>query len=309
MDKTVINLNDNWKFHYGDCEPAWYKGFDDSDENDWKNVMIPHDWSVTMPFSKSCSSGTGYLEGGIGWYRLRFRLPEEYRGKSIKLCFDGVYKNSSVWCNSYFLGKRPNGYVPFSYDISDKAVFGDEENELSVRVVRTEIADSRWFTGNGITRKVTLLIQDDIHPEEHGIFFRTVNVSEDNKMATVSVSHLIEKTSDEIRKKYENRVLIVENRFIDADGHIAYVLKDELTLTRDENWRITLRGNLKKPHLWSDKDPYLYKMESWYYIEDSKEGYVLKDESMVGIRKAEFDPDKGFFNQMTYRNCCHLIIF
>ncbi|MBE5860533.1 MAG: glycoside hydrolase family 2 protein [Butyrivibrio sp.] len=293
MDKKVINLNDNWKFHYGDCEPAWYKGFDDSDENEWKNVLIPHDWSVTMPFSKKCSSGTGYLEGGTGWYRLRFRLPKEYSGKNIRLCFDGVYKNSSVWCNSYFLGKRPGGYIPFSYDISDMVVFGEEENEVSVRVVRQELADSRWFTGNGITRKVYLVVQDEIHPKEHGIFFKTVDVASDKKSATISVMHKIEKPSEEKLKKYERRTLIVENRFLDMEGNLAYVLKDEFVLRKDESWKVLLKGTVKNPHLWSSDDPYLYKMQTWYLVEDSKEGYIFAGEEMVGIRKVVFDPDKG----------------
>ena len=91
MDSVGIDLRDNWRFHLGDIEEAWFKGFDDSG---WEEVILPHDWSVSLPFSETYSSGTGYLAGGIGWYRVRFSLPEEYRGKKIRLLFDGVYKNS-----------------------------------------------------------------------------------------------------------------------------------------------------------------------------------------------------------------------
>lgn len=108
MDSVRMELRENWRFHLGECEDAWYKGYDDGS---WRRVMVPHDWSVEAPFSREYSSGTGYLQGGIGWYRVTFHLPEEYRGKKISLRFDGVYKNSRVFCNSYYLGKRPNGYV------------------------------------------------------------------------------------------------------------------------------------------------------------------------------------------------------
>ena len=74
MDRTYITLNENWKFHYGEVPQAWYKGYDDSA---WTSVTLPHDWSVHMPFEQTNSSGTGYLSGGIGWYRVRFSLPEE----------------------------------------------------------------------------------------------------------------------------------------------------------------------------------------------------------------------------------------
>ena len=62
MDSVRFLLNDNWKFHLGEAEDAWFKGYDDSS---WESVTLPHDWSVSQPFSKEYSSGTGYLAGGI----------------------------------------------------------------------------------------------------------------------------------------------------------------------------------------------------------------------------------------------------
>lgn len=202
MDRKQIVLRENWKFRLEEPGPlpdgqaqqapqetqqaqevheyprkevwaAWYKGYDDST---WQNVTVPHDWSVRCPFSPQYSSGTGYVAGGIGWYRVHFTLPEEYRGKSVKVIFDGVYKNSQVWCNSYYLGRRPYGYSTFSYDITHAAAFGDTENVICVKVSHEDIADSRWFTGSGITRKVTLVVQEPVHPAEYGVFFQTGHI-------------------------------------------------------------------------------------------------------------------------------------
>lgn len=89
MDRTYITLNENWKFHYGEVPEGWYKGYDDSA---WTSVTLPHDWSVHMPFEQTNSSGTGYLSGGIGWYRVRFSLPEAYKGKRVRVVFDGSIK-------------------------------------------------------------------------------------------------------------------------------------------------------------------------------------------------------------------------
>ena len=106
MNTQILNLHDRCRFHLGDVPDAWQAWFDDSD---WDEVNLPHDWSVSQPFSREYSSGTGYLAGGIGWYRIHITPKEEWRGKRIVLAFDGVYKNSRVWCNSYYLGHRPNG--------------------------------------------------------------------------------------------------------------------------------------------------------------------------------------------------------
>ncbi len=155
MDRTRMTLTTGWRFHKGDLDDAWYKGYDDTA---WRYVMLPHDWSVEAPFSRENSSGTAYLDGGIGWYRIHFKLPLEYRGKNIRLTFDGIYKNSQIWVNSYYFGRRPSGYAEISCDISYAACFGDKDNVIAVKVSHPDISDSRWFTGSGIYRKVQLEI-------------------------------------------------------------------------------------------------------------------------------------------------------
>ena len=286
MDTRIIELKENWRFHLGECEEAWYKGYDDSS---WREVMIPHDWSVEAPFSPACSSGTGYLQGGTGWYRVRFALPEEYRGKRIRLVFDGVYKNSQVFCNSYYLGRRPNGYVSFSYDISDFAVFGETENEISVKVVHEDLADYRWFTGSGITRKVTLLIEEPVHPVEYGCTFRTDGISEEggSRSAQVTVIHEPVNTGS-------GRVeLVIKTALLSEDGHIAAELTGELPLLPGESGKLVLEGTVKEPRLWSPDAPALYRMQTRYRV-NGEEEYLVHEEK-VGIRTIAFSPEEGFF--------------
>src|SRR5690606_30146481 len=93
--RIMTNLNLDWKFFRGDEPRAWYKGLDDFT---WRDVTLPHDWSVEEPFSQEHSSGTGYLSGGIGWYRKHFSIPQELEGKRVYITFEGVYNHSQVWC-------------------------------------------------------------------------------------------------------------------------------------------------------------------------------------------------------------------
>lgn len=283
MDSTRILLNDNWKFHLGEEQDAWYKGFDDSA---WESVTLPHDWSVSLPFSKEYSSGTGYLAGGIGWYRLRFRLPEEYRGKKITLCFDGIYKNSQIWCNSYYLGKRPNGYVPVSYDITHTACFGDMENEVTVKVTHTDLADSRWFTGSGITRKAYVQAEELVHPVPYGIYFTTL-YGDEEKTAQVEVSHeLVNETDRKVNVSLTSRLTSPSGK------HVL-----ELTSCADfepgETKTIDLNGCVENPSLWSDADPALYTLTTQLSVDGGAPYCVFEEKE--GIRTFRFDPDKGFF--------------
>ncbi len=324
MDRKQIVLRENWKFHLEEemeeehsrdfhtgspgqegylrsaVAGAWYKGFDDSG---WRSVTVPHDWSVEQPFSKRYSSGTGYLAGGIGWYRVHFRLPESYRGKSLRVVFDGVYKNSQVWCNSYYLGQRPYGYSTFSYDITHAAAFGDEENVLSVKVVHTDLADSRWFTGSGITRKVTLVIEEPAHPAEYGVSFRAEQVEPDETdperrfgRARIVVRH---RTDMAEGLSVTFSLVRIRTSLIDAEGK-AVLTMEGVTGTGGE---CTLSGTLEQARLWSPEHPYLYTLRTWYRAEGgrpaeeelSEEAFYLADETRVGIRGIAFDPDRGFF--------------
>lgn len=282
FDTRKITLTNGWEFFLGDCPDAWRKDY--SPEN-WRKVTVPHDWSVALPFSREYSSGTGYAAGGIGWYRCTFRLPEEFRGKRILLSFDGVYKNSQVWCNSIYKGFHPNGYTPFSYDISKEAVFDGRDNVICVRVDRTELADSRWFTGSGITRKVTLTISDPVCTDEYGVFF-TVSQA-DPTHACVQVETCVRNRSD------CGRTVTVCNRLTDRTGTCVLELSGTVTVPADGSGTCRVNGTVENPALWSPDTPDLYTLTTW--LDDESGNLRLADAFPVGIRTFSFDPDHGFF--------------
>lgn len=281
---NTMLLNKNWIFHFGDCPDAWYKGYQ---ALDWKEVTIPHDWSVSKPFSREYSSGTGYLAGGIGWYRKSFTLPESYRGKKISIVFDGVYKNSQVWCNSYYCGKRPNGYTTFQYDITDQVQFGDVENLIAVKVDHRDISDSRWFTGSGITRKVSIIIQDPVHLDFEGVFFTTPSVSADKAEVSITNAFTNDTASDV--------TVTIENTLIDLKGNTALLLKSNCTLPANSSQTVTNHGEFSSPYLWSVDTPNLYQLTTKLYTNDGSVPYEDMKQERVGIRSFSFDSDKGFF--------------
>ena len=135
-------INDGWHFMLADMPDAPKPEFDDSK---WRKLNLPHDWSVEAPLSPSLASCTGYLPGGIAWYRKDLDIPATVKGKKIFIFFEGVYNRSSVYINGQLLGMRPNGYVSFAYDLTDYLKYG-EINSLAVRVDHSQSADSRWYT-------------------------------------------------------------------------------------------------------------------------------------------------------------------
>jgi len=306
MNQAIMTLNEGWRFHCGDVPEAWYKGYDDSA---WEKVFLPHDWSVHMPFQKEYSSGSSYLAGGIGWYRLRFSLPEAYREKRIRIVFDGIYKNSRIWCNSYHLGKRPYGYSEISYDITEFVNFGDQDNEISVQVTHTDLADSRWFTGSGIYRKVWLIAEEPVHPVLHGTQFRTVAVcGNETEASTASTqgTEVAQSARIHIRAEFANDSeqdahLRARFRLLDADKCEAARWESELILAAGETGEMQLDGAVKNPRLWSVNSPYLYTLVTELTkVPDESIGNGLTDYDLCG-RETEEKID--FINEQFEANC------
>ncbi|MDR2045296.1 MAG: glycoside hydrolase family 2 protein [Clostridium sp.] len=245
--KTIL-LQD-WKFWRGDADGAFCPGYDDTA---WLDVVVPHDWSVKEPFSREHSSGTGYLPGGVGWYRTYFSLEDCEIGS---LNFEGVYKNAQVWINGNYLGRRPNGYIGFRYDVSS---FLKRDNIVAVKVIHTDIADSRWFTGSGIYRNVTLTAYNGAYIPAESVFFTF-----DGENARIR-ANVIGKAD------FPVAVSFGEHRF-EAGGN-----------------EIDLHVRVEQPKLWSVDSPYLYDLTF-----SGSDGLLCKP-IRVGLRTFRFDPGTGF---------------
>lgn len=120
---------------------------------------------------------SGYLPGGVGWYRKNFTLGEEAKGKRIRIDFDGVYMNATVYVNGKEVGTHPYGYTPFSFDITDYISY-DKENTIAVKVDH-QTPSSRWYSGSGIYRSVNLTTTNDVHVDLNGIKVESNNLEKE----------------------------------------------------------------------------------------------------------------------------------
>ena len=178
-DATLFN--EGWKFKLGNHPEAVDLEFNDSG---WRNLNLPHDWSVEGTYSPDLASCTGYLPGGIGWYRKKLFIPAEKKDQKVYIYFEGIYRNGEIFINGKSLGMRPNGYISYMHELTPYINFG-ETNLIAVKVDHSDSADSRWYTGSGIYRDVYLVYANAIHINQWGVYYTTPKISK--RTATVQV--------------------------------------------------------------------------------------------------------------------------
>jgi len=287
------SFNTGWKFFLGDDVAASTPSFNDAS---WRILDLPHDWSIELPFDKDSPTGNGggALVGGMGWYRKTFSMPLTNKGKHITIIFDGVYRNSEVWINGNFLGKRPYGYTSFEYDLSVYLKYGNEKNVIAVKVDNSQQPNSRWYSGSGIYRNVWITVTDNLHVLYNGTFISTPEVSAASASIdlTVALGYQLQVFS----KKDQARRVIVKTIIYDKDGK---KITDQsspnviaLPYPGRDTTKIKQQFKISSPRRWSVDDPYLYKAITQVIMD----GKIL-DEYITpfGIRSFRFDADKGFF--------------
>ena len=72
--RMVRSLDADWRFCQGAAQGAEQPQYDDAL---WRQLDVPHDWSIAGTFDEDNPAGGdgGFLPTGIGWYRKEFTLP------------------------------------------------------------------------------------------------------------------------------------------------------------------------------------------------------------------------------------------
>ncbi|NGM63105.1 DUF4982 domain-containing protein [Sphingobacterium sp. SGG-5] len=269
-------LNENWLFILEDTKDAKNAAID---ETKWQSINLPHDWSVKGKLDPTLASCTGYLPGGIGWYRKTLKISGDRRGEKIYIYFEGVYNRSDVYINGQLLGHRPNGYISFMYDITPYIKY-DQNNMIAVRVDHSRHADSRWYTGSGIYRNVWLIHSPPIHIAQWGV---SAYPKKDNSSLKIEVS-LQNHTP-------HGETLLITNELFAPNGQSVAKKSQSLTVEKQQDNKLITSLQPENPLLWDVDHPNLYQLVTIV----SLNGKILDStNTATGFRTFNFDPNKGF---------------
>jgi beta-galactosidase len=292
--RQTILFDRDWQFHLGDAPAADQPLFDDSS---WRTLDLPHDWMIEGvpgsdpsamdgPFDSKSPAGAdgGYLNGGIGWYRKTFTLPQTARGRRVSILFDGAYMDADVSCNGQKLGNHPYGFTSFFYDLTPVLKYGDEKNVLAVRLNVVQPC-CRWYSGAGLYRHVWLIVTKPVHIAQWGTSITTPKAQATNAQVDVATQ------------------VVAESDAVPSDATLTTILLDpsgKEVARQDETQKVSpgrttpfnQSFSLPTAQLWSTQTPALYRAVSEVRISGAlADSYTTP----FGIRSIEFKKDEGFF--------------
>ena len=297
--RITESFNFGWRFHAGDVANGESLSLDDSG---WQVINVPHDFQIHQPWVapakderadnsdiganvKSRLSSRAFKEMGIGWYRKTITPDASLKGKRIILDFEGIMLVGDVYVNGKHVGGTDYGYLGFEIDVTKMLKFG-EPNVIAVKANTMNPDNSRWYTGGGLFRDVTLIATDaQQHFTRHPLYITTPVVGTDKSVVEIQA---------ELGCYLRVNSLKMNTTIIAQNGDTVYNKTKDIPFNRGQkvNEHKVDSITLEQPRLWSCEDPHLYKAVVTMYRPDGTVADQVS--SNFGIRSIEYSPKFGF---------------
>ncbi len=219
---------------------------------------------------------------GVSWVWRTFQAPKEIADKVIVLNISKARMRAEVYINQKLAAYDVVGDTPFSFDVSEYIVLG-EENQIAVRLTNPggrrgwfDIGSLYWgkycyaLSGRNFSTlgDVILSAREEVYVED--IFVKNILPTNSKKIEVTA--KVINTTNAVINKPISLRVTS------DKDGKKIATQKVQCTLNPGEN-TISTQMTLSRAELWSPESPKLYNMTSQL----SKDKYSVR----FGLRTFE----------------------
>nr|MBR4281713.1 DUF4982 domain-containing protein [Clostridia bacterium] len=245
-------MNDGWCF----VKLPNGSTYDAAQKAVWSAVDLPHDFLIYQE--------NNLYETADGWYRRVLCVPSVWLDKAVILRFDGVYMDCDVLLNGEVICTHHYGYTAFDADLTDHLREG--ENVLQVHI-RHQSPNSRWYSGAGIFRDVTLHVLDKVHIALDGTYVTT-------------------------RRQGDNWILSVETELTGTTDKpvIHRLLGHDVSceaVARIDGSRAVAEMHVHAPELWHVDNPAVYVLETTLGEQTIREN--------VGFREVKMTTDQGLF--------------
>lgn len=280
FDRESLNLSGFWSFKIDpERKGERERWFEQDPPADWDRLYVPSPWN------EQDSAYTWYI--GTAWYSRDFYVPDDWRGRIVALCFEGVNYKAKIWVNNVYLGEHEGGFTPFSFRVEnalklgiDNKVFVMVDNTLTKKTIPPGEGMNRtyfdFFHYGGIHRESYLLSTSRLYIDDV-----TLRTDIDGEDGIVDIdTQIVNETGDRQSCKLVFRIF---------DGNKAVVEECEaLILEASSSKTVSRRLIVKNAELWCPENPHLYKLRITV-VYGKNEGDTV--EIKLGIRTVRVEND------------------
>lgn len=274
-----ILLKDGWLFSKGACEGAETVDYDDSS---FAPVTLPHDWQITEKRDPDMDMGWSqgyYPREEMAWYRLRFDASTDWQNKVVQLKLDGCQRFYDIYLNGVRVGGHRFGYVPTVTPLNAQLRCG-QSNVLAIRVNNEKTKGDRWYSGAGLCRMASFLVDEKVHIAPWSVFaqYELNGNAVEGKVDVQCVNAAAEDCAATLALTLK-----------DAEGNQIWNADVALQLKAGDN-AVTVPMELAEVQLWDVDAPNLYHLDVALKTEYGTD-HVTEN---IGFRTFGFDGDNGF---------------
>ena len=292
-----MNINRGWQFGHGPMDNVKRL----TGKLKERVVDLPHDYMIESDVSAEAPSqqASGYYNAGIAHYFRQIDIPAGWAGERIALRLDGAMMNATIEVNGAKAALHHYGYSPFEADIT-RLVYPGEKNSLVITVNPSMQPNSRWYSGAGLFRGVTLVHMPKLHMAFGGLSGWTKKI-EYAKDGTPETAYL-QVSADIQNDLSENRLAEAEFLLIDErNGETVRTSRTLVQVPPMSRAAAYMTLTVDAPKLWSAENPDLYRLmvkvtEAGTYktrIIAAEDPVCDEEDVLFGIRTIEADVKHG----------------
>ena len=250
--KPVMSLNESsWLFNEKPADRFYLSRVEAS--NEWKPIVVPGEWAM---------QGFKVDSAAFAGYQTFFSLPTDWKGKQVRLRFDGVSSESVVYMNGQKIGEHMGGMTAFEWDVTP--YLKPAGNVLSLKVRSESMADMLGSLTQyaahqigGITRKVTLMALPEVYLSDMHIVTDLDSLYRDAELKV----YVTVRNSGTTPRKNLSLQLSVDGISLDVRQRVPEI-------PAGHTWSGWIRGTVKNPRKWDNEHPNLYNLKINLYEGD-----------------------------------------
>ena len=313
----IHSLNGEWKFYYAKSpyDQLSWNDIENWDTSNWDTINIPsnvqlqfdekgfkydtpiytnmlYPWVNYEKLNLSEYPKAPLKNNSVTHYKKEFIVNEDWNNRQVFVNFDGIGSAFYLFINGKKVGYSEDTYTTHKFNITsylnkdENGNIANQNNTIAIQLYRfstgSYLENQDMIRLNGIFRDVYLISKNDV--EIRDIFIKTEN----NNSLILEAS--IRNLSNEFGGNYK---LIADlynqedEKVWDFPLEIKYILDKAITdtslLSKDLGITNSKVKSIDNPILWSDENPYLYRLLITLY--DSNNNVVETTCIRFGIRE------------------------